>query len=43
MCVFSIIVILNAKLTQLIAAHAKKRQLETKKADKSAFFASWNT
>ena len=37
-CVSSIIVVLNGKLTRLIAAHTNKKRWETKKPDKSAVF-----
>ena len=40
----AIIVVLNAKLTWLVAVHAnKKRQWGTKKPEKTAVFASWKT
>ena len=42
-CVSSIIVVLNDKLTRLIAAHTNKRQWETKNLERVPFFASWNT
>ena len=42
-CVSSIIVILNAKLTRLIAAHANKKTVRNKKARRVPFFASQKT
>ena len=42
-CVSSIIVVLNAKLTRLIAAPQTQRTVRNKKVRKVPFFASWNT
>ena len=43
-CVSSIIVVLNAKLTRLIPAHATKKDSEKRKSPKRVpFFASRNT
>ena len=43
-CVSSIIVVLNTKLTRLIAAHANNKHSEKQKVRRECrFFASWNT
>ena len=42
-CVSSIIIVLNAKLTRLIAAHANKKHSEKQSPKRVPVFASWNT
>ena len=42
-CVSSMIVVLNAKLTRLIAAYANTKHSEKQKSEEVLFFASWNT
>ena len=42
-CASSMIVVLNAKLPRLVAAHSNKEAVKKKKPDKSAVFARCNT
>ena len=42
-CVSSIIIVLNAKLTRLIAAHANRKHSEKQSPKRVPVFASWNT